>query len=99
MRTLATKASMLIDRYLDRAIAEVEADPAAALKLPVKELRALLASTADKLLPPPPREEEAPQGSAYDGMSLEELEARLAELKRLRSEYAKIIDGDEVEPD
>jgi hypothetical protein len=65
MRTLATKASMLLERFLDRAIEEIEADPAAALKLPVKELRALLASTTDKLLPPP-REEAAPRDTAAD---------------------------------
>lgn len=98
MSGLAHRATSLIEMYLQAWEAAIEKDPSQALRLDIKELRALLATVADKLLPPPANEAERAPG-AGSGESIEELEARLAEIKRLRAEAALLIDGDEVEPD
>lgn len=82
-------AATLIERELQKAVDEPDNQAA---QIPVKELRGLLASIADKLVPTPPREPETP--NKPEQRSLAELEAELAALKRLASDAALLIDGE-----
>lgn len=95
MSGLAHRATSLIEMYLQAWEAAIEKDPSQALRLDIKELRSLLASAADKLLPPP-RAEEVPVQQQEE--TIEELEAKVARLRLIASDAARLVEAGEVEP-
>lgn len=82
--------SGLIEAYIAAWEEAVANDPKAALALNIKELRGLLATVTEKILPPLAAE---PTDKPAGHVSIEELEAKLAEAKRIASEAAKIVDA------
>ncbi len=82
-------AATLIDRELQTALDNPD-DKAA--QIPIGTLQKLLASVADKLLPPAATENEGRDPTPRP--SIADMEAELAELKRLQSDAALIFDAD-----
>lgn len=82
-------AATLIERELQKAIDEPDNEDA---QIPIRELRALLASVADKLVVPAKADSGGTPPPSHQ--SIEEMEAELAALKRLASDAALLIDGE-----